>query len=198
MAIGDAETFYTEQRIWRLAQQLQARPEFEVLSVTSDEAVRKIAADFGIQTALVPLQARRTTWDDQLSTVNELISATADIVIPGSQLPLWKSIAPDEFRGSMLLFGARPDLSLNVDLVIVPLMCVDSNTLKSAGLYTVIVSQARAQQIPILGLEVSPLGNRYTMSQLPADHYTVKSVWSNNFFIRQGMAAPEHICVLTP
>jgi hypothetical protein len=198
LAIGDAETFYTEQRIWRLVQQLHARADLEVISATSDEAVRKVAADFGVQAALIPLKPRRTTWDDQLSTVNELISTTADIIIPGSQLPLWKSIAPDEFRGSMLLFGARPELSLNVDLVIVPLMCVDSNTLTSAGLYTLIVSQARAQQIPVLGLEVSPLGNRYTMSQLPADHYAVKSVWSKKFLIRKGMASPEQISVLTP
>jgi hypothetical protein len=197
-AIGDAETLYTGQRIWRLAQQLQGHPDFEVISATSEEPVRKIAADFGVQAALIPFQARRTTWNDQLSTVNELISATSDIIIPGSQLPLWKSIAPDEFRGSMLLFGARPDLSLNVDLVIVPLMCVDSNTLTASGLYTLIVSQARAQQIPILGLEVSPLGNRYTMSQLPADHYAVKSGWSKNFLIRKGMAAAEQISVLTP
>jgi hypothetical protein len=198
LAIGDAETFYTEQRIWRLAQQLHARPELEVLSVTSDDAVRKIAADFGVQTAVVPLVPRRTTWDDQLSTVNELINTTADIIIPGSQLPLWKSIAPDEFRGSMLLFGARPDLGLNVDLVIVPLMCVDCNTLNSSGLYTLIVSQARAQSIPVLGLEVSPLGNRYTMSQLPADHYAVKSDWSKNFLVEHGMAGADQISVLTP
>jgi hypothetical protein len=96
------------------------------------------------------------------------------------------------------LFGARPDVGLNVDLVVLPLMCVDCNTLNSSGLYTLIVSQARAQQIPILGLEVSPLGNRYTMSQLPADHYAVKSDWSKNFLIEQGMAAAEQISVLTP
>jgi hypothetical protein len=197
-AIGDAETFYTEQRIWRLVQRLQVRPDCEVISVTSDEPVRKIAADYGVRTALVPLAPRPMTWDDQLSTMNELIRTTADIVISGTQLPLWKPLAPDEFRGSMILFGAKPDLTLNVDVVVVPLMGVDNNTLNSSGLYTAIVAQARAQQIPVLGLEVSPLGNRYTMSQLPADHYAVKSDWSKNFLVAQGMAAEDQISVLTP
>jgi hypothetical protein len=152
----------------------------------------------GIPTALIPLAPRQPTWDDQLATTNELINKTADIVIPGSRLPLWKPLAPDEFRGSMVLFGAQPDLGINVDLVIAPLMCVDNNTLNASALYACVAAQARARQIPVLALEVSPLGNRYTMSQLPAHHYLVKSHWSKDFLSRHGMAAPEQISVLRP
>jgi hypothetical protein len=36
------------------------------------------------------------------------------------------------------------------------------------------------------------------MSQLPADHYAVKSDWSKNFLVAQGMAAEDQISVLTP
>jgi hypothetical protein len=197
-AVGDADCLYSENRIWRLVKRLQEQNEWEVISVTSDESVRKTAAEMGIPIALVPLAPRQPTWDEQLATVNELINKTADIVIPGSRLPLWKPLAPDEFRGSMVLFGAQPDLSIDVDLAIVPLMCVDNNTLTASGLYACVVAQARARRIPVLALEVSPLGNRYTMSQLPADHYLVKSHWSKNFLSRQGMASPERISILRP
>ncbi len=197
-AVGDAECFYTEGQIWRLIKILKARGEWDVLSVTSDDFVRKSALEAGIENALIPLSTRRPNWDDQLSTMNELINKTADLIIPGTQLPLWKPLAPDEFRGSMLLFGAEPKLGFNLDLVIVPLMCVDNNSLHASYLYTAVVAQARAQRIPVVALEVSPLGNRYTLSQLAADHYLVKNPWSKNFLIAQSMAAAEQISILRP
>ncbi len=88
-AIGDAECLYTEGRIWRLVQRLQAQQEWEVASVTSDESVRKVASDFGVESALLPLLPRRAIADEQLTMVNELINKTADIVIQGTRLPLW-------------------------------------------------------------------------------------------------------------
>ncbi len=194
--VGDADCLYTESRIWRLVQRFQARPEWKILSVTSDEAVRKAAASFGVESAVIPLVPRRAVANEQLAMVNELINKTEDIFIPGTRLPLWKTIAPDEFRGSMVLFGAQPALRLNVDLVIVPLMCVDNNSLNASGLYASVVAQARAQGIPVLAIEVSPLGNRYTMSQLPADHFAVKSHWSRNFLTTEGIATPEQISIL--
>ena len=196
-AIGDAECFYTENQIWRLAKRLQAQAEWEVTCVTVDEAMRKAAADKGVQSAVIPLTPRQAKWDEQLATVNELINKTSDIIIQGTQLPICKPIALDEFRGAMLLFGAQPNLGLNVDLVIVPLMCVDNNSLNASGLYTFIVAQARAQRIPVLGLEVSPLGNRNTMCQLPADHYAVKSHWSKNFLVKEGISPSERITILS-
>lgn len=195
--IGDAECFYTDNQIWRLAKRLQALPEWEVTCVTSDDTMRKVAADKGVQSAVMPLTPRQAKWDEQLVAVNELISKTSDIVIPGTRLSFCRPIALDEFRGSMLLFGARPDLGLNVDLVIVPLMCVDNNSLNASGLYTFVTAQARAQRIPVLGLEVSPLGNRNTMCQLPADHYAVKSHWSKNFLVKEGIATAERITILS-
>ena len=197
IAIGDAECVYTESRIWRLVKRLQAQAEWEVTCVTTDEATRKAAADQGVQSTVIRLTPRQAKWDEQLATVNELISKTSDIVIPGTQLPFSKPMALDEFRGAMLLFGAQPAIGLNVDLVIVPLMCVDHNTLNASGLYAFIVAQARAQGIPVLGFEVSPLGNRNTLCQLPADHYAVKSHWSKNFMVKEAMGAPEQITILT-
>lgn len=196
-AVGDAECSYTENQIWRLAKRLQTQGEWEVTCVTSDDTMRKAAADHGVQSLVMPQTPRQAKWDEQLAMVNELISKTSDIVIPGTQLPFCRPIALDEFRGSMLLFGAQPNLGLNVDLVIVPLMCVDNNSLKASGLYTTITAQARVQRIPVLGLEVSPLGNRNTMSQLPAEYYAVKSHWSKNFLVKEGMATPERITILS-
>jgi hypothetical protein len=58
------------------------------------------------------------------------------------------------------------------------------------------VAQARRNGLPVIGLEISPLGNKQTLSQLPADHYAVKHHWSKNFLVREGMARPEQVSVL--
>jgi hypothetical protein len=138
IAIGDAECVYTESQIWRLVKRLQAQAEWEVTCVTTDEATRKAAADQGVQSTVIRLTPRQAKWDEQLATVNELISKTSDIVIPGTQLP-FSTHGTRQFRVPCFFWG-QPAISLNVDLVIVPLMrgpqhveCVDSTPLSCAS-----------------------------------------------------------------
>jgi hypothetical protein len=92
--------------------------------------------------------------------------------------------------------GAQPKTDLGADAVIVPLMAVDNNTKGSCGLYTWLISEARRKNIPVVGFEVSPLGNKNTLSQLPADHYAVKSQWSKDFLLRQKVPRPQQVSVL--
>ena len=89
-----------------------------------------------------------------------MIRETAHVHIPGSQLPLWKVLAMDDFLCSLQLFGAQPSIPLAADAIIVPLMGIDNNTRASCGLYTWLVSQGRRKGIPVIGLEISPLGNK--------------------------------------
>jgi hypothetical protein len=120
-----------------------------------------------------------------------MIRETANIDIPGSTLPLWKVLAMDDFLSSLQLFGAQPTDSLEGDAIVVPLICVDNNTKAACGLYTWMVSEARRLGIPVVGLEVSPLGNKHTLGHLPADHYAVKTEWSREFLVRQGVARSQ-------
>ena len=75
-------------------------------------------------------------------------------------------------------------------------MGVDNNTRASCGLYTWLVSEGRRKGIPVIGLEISPLGNKNTLSQLPMDHYAVKSDWAKQFLLRHGVAGPKNVSVL--
>jgi hypothetical protein len=78
----------------------------------------------------------------------------------------------------------------------VPLIGVDNNTPGSCGLYSWLVTKARAQGIPVLGLEVSPLGNKHMLGIFPADHYAVKSEWGKNFLLKHGIAQASQVSVL--
>jgi hypothetical protein len=154
------------------------------------------ATKLNLNTEMFTVETPGVTVAQRLQATDEMIRETARLNIPGSNLPLWKVMAMDDFLASLQLFDAQPKVPLEADAIVVPLMSVDNNTRNSCGLYTWAVGEARRKQIPVVGLEVSPLGNKNTLSQLPADHYAVKSEWSKSFLTSQGLALPRQVSVL--
>ena len=195
-AVGDADFGYTETKILRLADRLRAHHEWQVKIATHDQETLSEAKKLGLDSQLVPIESSGPTMEDRLQSTDEMIRETANVDIPGSSLPLWKVLAMDDFLSSLQLFGAQPSATIDADVVMAPLMAVDNNTRAACGLYTWMVAEAKRKGIPIIGLEVSPLGNKNTLSHLPCDHYAVKSEWSKQFLIRTGLARAEQISLL--
>lgn len=195
-AVGDADHGYTEGKIWRLAHRLRAHTGWEVVGVTNAREVKAVGEQLGLPVQHLEIESPGVSVQERLWATDAMIRETADLLIPGSTLPLWKVLAMDDFLASLQLFGAQPTGSLAADLVIVPLMGVDNNTKGTAGLYTWLVAQARHQEIPVVALEVSPLGNKHTLCHLPATHYAVKGEWASNFLVREGLATPPQVSVL--
>lgn len=193
---GDADFGYSEAKIWRLAQRLKVQTGFNVVAVTHDAETAQEAMKLELRTEVLTIESPGVTVADRLRATDEMIRETAHVNIPGSRLPLWKVLAMDDFLCSLQLHDAQPKVPLEADAIIVPMVAIDNNTRPSCGLYTWAVGEARRKQIPVIGLEVSPLGNKNTLSQLPADHYVVKSEWSKQFLQQQGMARAEQISVL--
>lgn len=195
-AVGDADYSYTEGKIWRLAHRLRTHTGWEVVGVTNAREVKAVGETLGLPVQHFEIESPGVSVQERLWATDAMIRETADVLIPGSTLPLWKVLAMDDFLASLQLFGAQPVESLTADLVIVPLMGVDNNTKGTAGLYTWLIAQARQQRIPIVALEVSPLGNKHTLCHLPATHYAVKSEWARDFLVREGLALPPQVSVL--
>ena len=195
-AVGDADYGYTEGKILRLAARINAHSGYNVKVVTHDKETSQEARKLSLDVQLVRIESPGVTVEERLRTTDEMIRETANIDIPGSTLPLWKVLAMDDFLCSLQLFGAQPADFLKGDIVVAPLMSVDNNTKAASGLYTWMVSEARRMGIPVLGFEVSPLGNKYTLSHLPADHYVVTNDWSKEFLVHEGLARPHDVSVL--
>ena len=194
-AVGDADLGYSESKILQLANRLKIRNEWQVQIVTNEREVELEAKKLGLATQLIKIESPGVRVVDRFRATDQKIRETAAIDIPGSSLPLWKVLAMDDFLGSMQLFGAQPHDAIDADLLVVPLMAVDNNTRGSCGLYTWLVGEAKRKGIPTVGLEVSPLGNKHPFSHLPADHFAVKSEWSRNFLIREGLAKAEQVSI---
>jgi hypothetical protein len=196
-AVGDADYGYTEGKILRLAQRLKEHTGWNIVAMAHDPETLEGAKKLMLDARRVEIESPGVTVEDRLQSTDEMIRETADITIPGSDLLLWKVLAMDDFLSSLQLFGAIPTSSLeDADAVIVPLMAVDNNTRATCGLYTWVVSEARRKGIPVIGLEVSPLGNKNTLSHLAADHYAVKSHWSKEFLVREKLATHDQVSVL--
>lgn len=195
-AVGDADDAYTEGKLWRLVRRLKDQSGLDVVGVTADQETAARGEKLGLQVLLVPISPGEITVEDRIGAAGELIDVMADLRVPGSELFLWKVFALDDFVGSLQLFDAQPSRSIDADVVIMPLMCMDNNSKDSCGLYTWLATQARRQGIPVIGIEVSPLGNKTTLSHLPVTHYAVKTPWGRDFLIRQGIAQPSQVSVL--
>lgn len=195
-AVGDADYGYSEGKLWRLAARVKEQTGWNVVAYTHDDEALHAGRKHGLNAELVTIESPGITVDERLRATDEMIRETARVAIPGTQLPLWKVLAMDDFLASLHLFGAQPAVRLEADAVVVPIMCIDNNTKASCGLYTWIVSEARRQGIPVLALEVSPLGNKNTLGHLPADHYAVKTEASRDFLISEGLASSDCVSVL--
>ena len=195
-AVGDADFGYSEGKIWRLAARLQQQTGWNVIGLSHDQETLEGARKLKLATEHLAIESPGVCVADRLRATDEMIRETANIHIPGSQLPLWKVLAMDDFLCSLQLFGAQPSFPLEADAIIVPMMAIDNNTRASSGLYTWLISEGRRRKIPVIGLEVSPLGNKNTLSHLPVDHYAVKNEWSKEFLVRHGLAQAERVSVL--
>ena len=193
---GDADFGYTEGKFWRLAHRMKEQLNWDIVAVSHDREVLDEARKLRLGTEYIPIESPGITVAERLAATDEMIRETAHLNIPGSQLPLWKVLAMDDFLASLQLFGAQPKIAFRADAIVVPLMAIDNNTRASCGLYTWLISEARRRAIPVLALEVSPMGNKNTLCHLPADHYAVKSDWSKEFLVREALVQPEHVSVL--
>lgn len=195
-AVGDADFGYTEGKIGQLARRVKEQLNWQIVVVSHDRQILNEARKLELETDHIPIESPGVTVAERLFSTDEMIRETAHLNIPGSQLPLWKVLAMDDFLASLQLYDAQPDVSLRADAVVVPIMGIDNNTRDTCGLYTWLISEARRRAIPVLALEVSPLGNKNTLCHMPADHYAVKTEWSKTFLVREGLARAEQISVL--
>lgn len=195
-AVGDSEDIYTEGKIWGLVKRLKEQGPWEVVGLCNDKERGKKGEALGIPVLHAGIDPKPVSREDRVNASGEILRETGGLFIPGSNLPLARVLAMDDFSGTLVLYKAQPSIPLDGDLLIIPMMGVDNNTKGTSGLYIWLASKAREGGIPVIGLEVSPLGNKQTLSHLPADHYAVKTRWAKDFLVRQGIAGPDQVSVL--
>ena len=197
LAYGDAEAAYTEGKLLRVLSRLK-KDGHEVSVVTCDVAYEKEAAKLGFPAVSYPFPHKNIELKDRITVTKQMITECEGITL--DDLPLWKVMALDDFVGSIMLWDAFPpaEATIDADVVLIPFMQVDNNTRPTSGLYGWVAQQARKKGIPLIGIEVSPIGNKNTLSHIPVDTWAVRSYYSKQFLCSQGKARPEHVYILRP
>lgn len=198
LCVSDADVALTSGRIWRLAQRLQELGGLSVEVLTHVEAHAQAARDLGLAARVQPFApgTHPLPFPDMQGLIDEAIRLIQGIEIPGIGVPLWKVTIPDDFRGYLPNLGAVPPEEIEADVVIVPFSSVFSSSSSGSGLQAWVVGSARRQGIPIVGLEVLPLGNKQAMGVWPCSTYAVRTPASRRWLISRLGIPPEVVTVL--
>ena len=196
-AIGDADWKYTRGKFLRLVERVAADDSFAISVVSHDAKICQAFDAAGIEASCLPGRRVSLTPEHTIAMTELMIKLTRDVVFPDSQLHIWKVMAMDDYLGSIdVVFHPPPPMV--PDLVVCPLMGVDNNSTEASHLYSAILLQAQKLNVPVVGLEVSLLGNKQTLSASLADAYAVKTESSRAFVVREQLAAQEHAFILPP
>lgn len=198
-AISDSDFVATANKAFLLALRLRRQLSAEVVTCSNEQWVCDAAKTADLPTCLLPFQSTGVTIEQRLSAIEEFIRKSSDIVMPDSDLPLWKLLALDDYAGSQLLHGTTPNSQSfpECDVIVLPIQGVDNNSAGGCGMYIWLATEAKARGIPLVGLEISPLGNKQTMVVLPMAHYCVKNSFSQKALVAQGKAQPHQVSLLT-
>ena len=195
-AIGDADWKYTRGKIRHLVERVATQRQWQVSVASHSEEICQAFTAEHIRTVHLPGQRRPLSPEQTVTMTDLMIRLTQDVMLPHSRLPLWKIMAMDDYLGSLDVF-THPSLPLRPDVMVYPLMGVDNNTAEASHFYTAALLEAHKNHVPILGLEVSPLGNRQTLGASLADYYGVKSEFSRSFVLAQELATGEQTFMLS-
>ena len=195
LAYGDAEASYTEGKLLRLLLRLK-KDGHAVSVVTNGVEYEKEAAKLGLPCKSYPFPHQNIELTDRIAVTKQMIVECEGLAL--DSLPLWKVMALDDFVGSIMLWGAfpAPTETIDADVVLLPFMQIDNNTRGTSGLYGWVARLAKEKGIPTIGLEVSPIGNKNTLSHIPVDIWAVRSHYSRQFLIATGKVKPEQIYLL--
>ncbi|HXG51795.1 MAG TPA: hypothetical protein VNN77_10360 [candidate division Zixibacteria bacterium] len=196
-AIGDADWKYTRGKFHRVVRRVAAGGRFAVGVISHDPEICGAFAADGIESHCLPGEPLPLIPEHSLAMTDLMIRLTRDVVFPESNLPVWKVMAMDDYLGCLEVVS-HPAPPERADLLVCPLMGVDNNSMRASRLYSALLLQARRKRWPVVGLEVSLLGNKQTLAASLADSYALKSDFAKSFVLREELAPPERTFVLPP
>jgi hypothetical protein len=194
-AIGDIDWRYARGKLRQMVEKVAAEGRWRVTVASPEEDICQAFTNGEVKTIHMPVKVMPHLPEHSIEMTDVMIRYTGDVSYPESRLPLWKTIALDDYMGCMSI-AVFPPLPIKPDVLVYPLVGIDNSTASSSHFYTAMALEARKAGAPIVGLEVSPLGNRQTLAASLADYYAVKTEFSRSFLVAQELAPAERISIL--
>ncbi len=141
--------------------------------------------------------SRPVHWTPQRrdDIVRAFIKDNMDLLIPGTDMPYWKSAAFDDFRGHVSAHTFDP-LDKNYDLIMLPIPSMDeSAALEADVLVSNCFFHAKENAIPVLGLQVYPALQSPRIYFRLLNHILVRSDTEAEVY-RAGGVPPQRLHIL--
>lgn len=120
--------------------------------------------------------------------VRAFIKDNADLCIPGTGIPYWKTAAFDDFRGHVSAH-TFDELERNYDLILVPMPSIDeSPALEADVLVSNCFFHAKEHGIPVAGLQIYPALQAPRLNMRLLDYLIVRSGQEAAVYRRAGVA----------
>ncbi|HTM10437.1 MAG TPA: hypothetical protein VL754_18775 [Verrucomicrobiae bacterium] len=195
-AIGDVDWKYSRGKLRHMVKRVADQGSCEVAVASHDaELCREFEGE--IASFHMPGAFPGVLPQHALAMSDLMIRYTSDVLFPDSRFPFWKTMATDDFVGCFTP-STHPSLPFRPDIVVYPLMGIDNSTIGANHFYTEVVRHAHSMNVPILGIEISPLGDRQCLGASLADYYAMKTEFSRSFIVRQELAPEERVFVMPP
>lgn len=199
MPISERDYHSTGGRFFYLLKSLSDKFNVEVLTISSEvyEDINSRAAELkNLSVKIIEHKSLGLTLDFRGNLVKVFVNHTFDLMIPGTDLKLWKTAAFDDFWGHISTCS-YPELSdIDADIVAMPLMCIDDPPGENVDvLYTSILFRAREQGIKVAGYQLYPVFNVLKLEAFAMDAIIVKEEYEKQFYMKMGLR-PESILIM--
>jgi hypothetical protein len=131
--------------------------------------------------------AKSMNFEHVTSMVNTYIKLTYNLMLPQTDLKLYKVTAFDDFRGHLVNFS-YPDIDLTpYQMVILPLPSLEMPPLADNDIFiTTVCFHARGKKIPIIGIHVFPVTQTAPIYLKTIDYVIIKKEWETRYLEEYG------------
>ncbi len=145
---------------------------------------------------LIEGKLQPVTYDLRNDFSKIFVRYTYDMVLPGTDLKLWKTAAFDDFWGHISSYAFEGATNLDADMVLFPVINYDETTPDDADVfYTTLLFNAKEAGIKVVGYQVYPVSESNQLMPRLLDAIIVKKEYEKDFYVERGNA-PEKIRVL--
>jgi len=190
VVLNDGDLISTQKRILRLVYHL-TKANFQIdVMVHSEEVFDQVEESFAENDRVKVLyqKAKSLYWQPQRRDdfVKIFINQVSNIVIPGTELPYWKTAAFDDFRGHISAH-VFDDIKKDYELVAISVPSNEEAMVPEADvLSTSVLFQAKEAGIKLVGLQIYPAQHcpRVYMNML--DYIVVRNEAEKEHYINEG------------
>jgi len=199
--VSERDYFATSGRICHLLNELSKHFIVDVLTISKrvyGDVNKKLGSTSSNIHVRVLMEEPRPVSDAlRADLAKSFVQYTYDMVVPGTDLKLWKTTAFDDFWGH-ITGSSFPEIgSIGADMVLFPLMNYDEAISDDVDVfYTTLLFDAKEAGIKVAAYQVYPVVESGLLMARLMDALIVRKEYEKQFFIKKGIA-PEKIWVLT-